>query len=156
MIFASATSSLARLAHFLANHWEVVVLIVGLLAALSVALAKGVKYGFRVLVAVAFVMLGAVVARAVLSFMHGGVTELIRFGVAWGPTVLFSLFVGVGTLVGVWRGLRKSLILAIHAVCVGVLCITLFFVLSRSRAVDAALLKIVNKFFEAFHRVRNP
>ncbi|MDE7395319.1 MAG: hypothetical protein K2M95_04290, partial [Clostridiales bacterium] len=110
MLAASVTNSLERLMHYLANHWEIVLLVVGISAALCVAIAKGVKYGFRVLTATFFTMLGAVVGRAVVLFVKGGKEELARVALALGPTVLFALIVGVGTLLGVRRGLRKSLI----------------------------------------------
>lgn len=148
MLTASATNSLARLMQFLANRWEIVLLVVGLASALIVGVAKGAKYGFRVLTAVFFTMLATVVLRAVSLFLRGGKTELIRFAVAWGPTVLFALIVGLATLMGVKRGLRKSLILAVHALCVAAVCITLFFVSVNSRKVDVALLRFVNLFFK--------
>ena len=42
-------------------------------------------------------------------------SELIKFLISWGPTILFSLIVIIATFVGFLRGYRKSKILAIHA-----------------------------------------
>ena len=35
-------------------------------------------------------------------------SELIKFLISWGPTILFSLIVIIATLVGFLRGYRKS------------------------------------------------
>ncbi len=71
---------------------------------------------------------------------------LIDLAIRWLPTVIFGLIVLVATLFGIWRGLRKSLILAIHAVCAGALCVAFFFILINVEEVDAGVLNFLNFF----------
>ena len=70
----------------------------------------------------------------------GIVDGVIKFG----PTVLFLVVILFSALVGLIRGFRKSLILAIHALCCATLCIVLFFVFTRSEAADGMLLRLIN------------
>ena len=63
-------------------------------------------------------------------------SELIKFLISWGPTILFSLIVIIATFVGFLRGYRKSKILAIHAAIVGTICLLLYLVCVRSKIFD--------------------
>ncbi|MCM1437719.1 MAG: hypothetical protein NC131_00710 [Roseburia sp.] len=72
--------------------------------------------------------------------------DLAAFLVKWVPTVLFTATVLIATLIGVKRGLRKSLILLAHEVGLAALCITAYAVLVNLPAVDGFTLKLVNFF----------
>ena len=117
-----------------------------LLIAIIIAL-KGVKRKFfRVLV---YVLAGLIptsylVYLAVQVILWENVTEQIAFAIAWLPTVLFVLIVLIATLRGLRRGLRKSIILALHATCAGALCVAFFFIMVGVEDVDAGSLNFVN------------
>lgn len=70
--------------------------------------------------------------------------NLIRFLIAWGPTILFVLIIILGIILGLLLGLRKSVLLTVQSFIVFVICLILFFVLVESKTVDALLLKLVN------------
>ena len=72
------------------------------------------------------------------------INYIIDLIVSYGPTALFLLIIFISTLAGLIRGLRKSLILATHAVCSATLCIILFFLLTRSELVDHYLLLMID------------
>lgn len=73
-------------------------------------------------------------------------SELIKFLISWGPTILFALIVTIATLVGLARGYRKSKILAIHAAIAGTVCLLLYFICVRSKIFDELTLSLVNLF----------
>ena len=68
------------------------------------------------------------------------ISTIIEYVIKFGPTVLFILAVLFPTITGLIRGFRKSLVLFIHASVVGILCLTLFMIFSKSTKFDAFLL----------------
>ena len=108
---------------------------------------KGVKRKFfRVLI---YILAGLIptsylVYLAVQVILWESVSEQIAFAIAWVPTILFVLIVLIATLRGLRRGLRKSLILALHATCAGALCVAFFFIMVCVEDVDAGTLNVVN------------
>ncbi|MDE6667026.1 MAG: hypothetical protein K2K38_01605 [Clostridia bacterium] len=88
--------------------------------------------------------LGIQVAQIAMRGDRGEILQLITFAISWGPTILFAVGVLIKVLRGVRRGLRKSLILALHATCAGVLCLAFFLVMVYVKEVDAASVSLVN------------
>ena len=72
------------------------------------------------------------------------INYIIDLAISYGPTILFLIIIFFAALSGLIRGLRKSVILAMHALCAATLCITLFFILTKNKTMDAFLLQIVN------------
>ena len=62
------------------------------------------------------------------------------------PTVLFILILALAIVLGLVRGFRKSVILAIQALVAFIACIILFVILSNNNNVDSNLVGIVNNF----------
>ena len=114
---------------------------------------KGVKRKFfRVLIYILvgliptayIVYLGVQAAMAAATGGNEAVLQLINFAISWGPTILFSVGVLIAVLRGMRRGLRKSLILTLHAACAGAVCIAFFFITVYVKEVDEGALKFVN------------
>lgn len=70
--------------------------------------------------------------------------ELIKSLIIWAPTILFVLSLLFYFLVGIIRGLRKSVILLIHATVSLGICATIFFLIVRSENMDETMVSIVN------------
>ena len=70
--------------------------------------------------------------------------ELLQNLIIWAPTLLFALSLLFYFLVGIIRGLRKSVILLIHATVSIAICATIFFLIVKSENVDATMVNIVN------------
>ena len=62
------------------------------------------------------------------------------------PTLLFVLILTVAIVLGLLRGFRKSLILAIQALVAFIACIILFAVLANNSNVDTNIVNIANNF----------
>lgn len=62
------------------------------------------------------------------------------------PTIIFLLFIVLGILFGIWRGFRKSLILAIQALIIFVCCLILYFVFVNNPSTDVMAVEIANNF----------
>ncbi len=71
---------------------------------------------------------------------------LLKFLVLWGPTILFSLILLSGFLMGVLRGLRRSRVFLIHRLIAGSIALTLFFLCVGSTFFDKAFLSLFNAF----------
>lgn len=70
--------------------------------------------------------------------------KVLKFSIAWLPTILFAVLVLFGFLRGLRRGLRKSVILFIHSLVALTICIVLYALLINNEAVDAFLLNTIN------------
>ena len=79
-----------------------------------------------------------------MTYIYENAELLTRILVSWVPTVVFVLGVLIGTIVGIKRGARKSIILFIHSMAIFALCITLFVLLVSVEEVDVFLLQITN------------
>ena len=62
------------------------------------------------------------------------------------PTLLFVLILATAVILGLVRGFRKSLILAIQALVAFIACIIIFAILSNNSNVDSNIVGIVNNF----------
>ena len=76
--------------------------------------------------------------------------ELIKSLIVWGPTLLFLLVLGFYFLVGVIRGLRKSVILLIHATASMTICIIIFFCIVNSENIDQTMVSLINYILNMF------
>lgn len=76
--------------------------------------------------------------------------ELIKSLIVWGPTLLFLLVLGFYFLVGVIRGLRKSVILLIHATASMTICIIIFFSIVNSENIDQTMVSLINYILNMF------
>ena len=66
---------------------------------------------------------------------------LMDFIVNWGPTLLFIIIVLCAIVLGMIRGFRKSVILFIHMLVVGVLCLCFYLWIVNQKEMDAILVK---------------
>ncbi|MGM9969050.1 MAG: hypothetical protein ACI35S_01490, partial [Anaeroplasma sp.] len=64
--------------------------------------------------------------------------------IIWIPTIIFLIFLILGFLFGLWRGLRKSLILAIQALAAFLICLILYFVIVKNAQTDYYVVSIAN------------
>ena len=91
-------------------------------------------------------ILVALIASLVVAALSWTVQEALDFGVKWSPTILFALIVVFQTWLNSWRGLRKSLILLLHSVIIGAVCIILYCLLISVPEVDGFMLKFADLF----------
>lgn len=140
----NAFASIAQLVEIAIAHWEISLLVLMAFTVLFIWLFKGVKGGIKATVAVLLIGALLLVVELAVQLVGKGITETVAFAVAWVPTVLFLLIVIVAALVGIRRGLRKSLILAVQAFCAAGVCIGLYFFCISGDTVDGALLNLVN------------
>lgn len=70
--------------------------------------------------------------------------KIIDLAVKWGPTLIFVLILLGYALTGLRRGYRKSLVLYIHSLIAGAICIFLYFILVDTKIGDQMLLTIIN------------
>lgn len=89
----------------------------------------------------------ALLINLIISATKWGLPDFVRFLVKWVPTVLFTVTVLLATLIGMKRGLRKSLILLAHEVAIAALCIILYALLVKLPEVDVIMLNVVDVFF---------
>lgn len=127
-------------------NWQM--LLFGIAAVLLLLTIVFRKFKLTVLILVlAAAGIGAVlIIDLIVEAIHWDLPDLVAFLVKWVPTVLFTATVLLATLIGVKRGLRKSLILLAHEVGIAALCITAYAVLVNLPAVDGFTLKVVNFF----------
>ena len=110
-------------------------------------LFKGFKRGIKFIVLGLILMAAAYLAYLTAQiFMWEDPLEIIAFFVSWGPTALFVLIVLTATLINAKRGLRKSLILSLHAVCAGAFSIAFFFICVSVKEVDYGVVNFANAF----------
>lgn len=79
------------------------------------------------------------------------INNLIRFLIAWGPTILFVLIVGIAVLLGFIRGTRKSLILAINSLVIFSLCFAGYLFLINIKEIDEISFQVINKVLGFFN-----
>ena len=89
---------------------------------------------------------GVLLADLIIEAISWDLPDLVAFAVKWVPTVLFTATVLLSTLIGLKRGLRKSLILLAHEVGAAAVCITAYLILVRLPAVNKFVLKTVDFF----------
>ena len=112
------------------------------------AIKHGIRYALFKYLLIALAI-GIVIGCGVylfIEFSKWETLDLITFAIRWLPTALFVLTVLIATLFGIWRGLRKSLILALHATLAGALCVAVFFILVNVKEVDSGMLSLINFF----------
>ena len=124
--------------------WELLIAALLLLIAVFIARGKGIKRAVAFLTVTFFLLGISFVTKYMTYLAFDDPAKAVRLGVAWGPTVAFAIALVWSTLFGVWRGFRKSAILALHAVCAAAVCLGLFFFFTRSAAFDRWLLKAIN------------
>lgn len=113
---------------------------------------NAIKHGIRhalfkyVLITLAIAVVIGCGVYLFIEFAKWETLDLITFAIRWLPTALFVLTVLIATLFGIWRGLRKSLILALHATVAGALCVAFFFIMVSVKEVDSGMLAFVNFF----------
>lgn len=70
--------------------------------------------------------------------------KIIDLAVQWGPTLIFVLILLGYAFTGFRRGFRKSMILYIHSLIAGAICISLYFILVNTVIGDQMLLTLIN------------
>ncbi len=127
-------------------NWQMLLFV---LAAVFLLMAIAFRK-FRTAVLIFVIVAGgigiALLVDLIVKAIHWDLPDLVTFLVKWVPTVLFTVTVLVSTLVGLKRGLRKSLILLAHEVAIAAVCIIIYAVLIKLPAVDGFVLKLVDAF----------
>lgn len=77
--------------------------------------------------------------------------DIAKFFIVWGPTLLFLIIVGIGILIGCWRGFRKSLILFVHMLAINVVCLILFLCLVNDANFDTNFVSFTNSILNNFN-----
>ena len=72
--------------------------------------------------------------------------NLIKYGIMFGPTILFALIVLIRTIIGYFSGGRRQVIFVIHSVIAFSICLILYFILVENKFFDKFILDVVNKF----------
>ena len=124
--------------------WELVAFSVLLAIAAVLACKKRYKGALLFFVVTVSIVAEELLFRYLVVWGIANPSAAIQLAVAWGPTYLFVKILLCSTLFGVWRGFRKSAILAVQAVCAAGVCLGLFFFCTRSAQVDTLLLKTIN------------
>ena len=76
--------------------------------------------------------------------------DLLKILIAWAPTFLFILSLLFYFVVGVIRGLRKSVIFLIHASISIAICAGIFFAITNSKDIDVTMVSLVNYVLSFF------
>ncbi len=63
-------------------------------------------------------------------------SEVFRWGIAWGPSIAFILCMLGGFLLGMLRGFRKSVILGIQAIIAGLICLITYLCIINMKGLD--------------------
>ena len=137
---------IANLIDLLLENWIISAAVLAVFASLCLGLFKGVKHGIRAMAVLLAVAITALLGMIIYYFAVKDIEGLIKFGIAWFPTIIFLIAVTLSTLVGIRRGLRKSLILMLHSVIVAGVCLGLFFFCVTSATFDRLLLSFINMF----------
>ncbi|MDE6398616.1 MAG: hypothetical protein K2L51_04785, partial [Clostridiales bacterium] len=124
--------------------WELLVAAFLLLIAVFIARGKGIKRAVAFVAVTFFLLAISFVSKYMTYLAFDDPAKAVRLGIAWGPTVCFAIALVWSALFGIWRGFRKSAILALHAVCAAAVWLGLFFYFTRSAAFDRWLLKVIN------------
>ena len=137
---------IANLIDLILENWIISAAVLAVFASLCLGLFKGVKHGIRAMGVLLAVAITALSGLVIYYFAVKDIDGLIRFGIAWFPTIIFLIAVILSTLVGIHRGLRKSLILMLHSVLIAGICLGLFFFCVTSATFDRLLLNFINMF----------
>nr|MDE7379803.1 hypothetical protein [Clostridia bacterium] len=136
-----------RFVNSIFDNWQMILFAILAVLLLLVIVFRKVKL-LRIIcfIAVPLIVL-ALLASLIyyIATMHS-LQNMVDLAVRWVPTVLFAAIVVLATWLGSWRGLRKSLILLLHEVIVGSLCIILYAVLIKLPQVNKFALDVVNFF----------
>ena len=135
---------IANLINLIIENWMISVAALAVFASLCLGLFKGAKHGIRAMSILLVLAIIGLCAFLVYYFIAKDLEGLIKFGIAWLPTIIFLIVIILSTLVGIRRGLRKSLILVLHAVIAAGICLGLFFFCVTSPVFDKLLLNIIN------------
>lgn len=128
-------------------NWQMILFVIlAVLLLMTIAFRK-FKLTAIIMGAIAIAIGVVLIIDLVIEAMKWDLVKLVSFLVRWVPTVLFAATVILATLIGVCRGLRKSLILLAHEVGAAAICIILYAVLVNMEAVDGFMLKFVDMFF---------
>lgn len=136
----------ADLVNLILDNWLISLVALAVFASVCLGLFKGIKHGIRALIALTVLIALAACGLLVYSYISKDLMGLIKFAIAWLPTILFMLIVLISTLVGISRGLRKSLILLLQAAISGGISLGLYFFFIKSQTFDKFLLDTVNAF----------
>ena len=71
---------------------------------------------------------------------------MMNFLIWYVPTILFALIFVTGLLMGLKRGFRKSVILAIHATVAFIICLVAYIIIVNDKATDSNIVSLVNNF----------
>lgn len=127
-------------------NWQMLLFVIAAVLLLTAIAFRKFKTATLILVLVAAGIGIALLVDLIIKAINWDLPDLVAFAVKWIPTVLFTVTVLVSTLVGLKRGLRKSLILLAHEAAVAAVCITVYAVLIKLPAVDRFALKAVDLF----------
>ncbi len=127
-------------------NWQMLLFAVAAVLLLLVILFRKFKLLAVILSISAVLIYIALGVILIINAISWKLPDFVAFLVKWVPTLLFTLAVLTKTLWGVWRGLRKSLILLAHEVGAAIVCIILFVALVKLPQVDVFLLNLVDTF----------
>ncbi len=136
----------ANLITIIIENWQLSCAVLAVFASLMLGLFKGVKHGVRLFIVLFIIACAYVSACIVFYFVNNDIDGLINFAIAWGPTIVFVTIIFFSTLIGIGRGLRKSLILFTHSLVIAGVCISAFLFCATSPAVDKFALDAINFF----------
>lgn len=72
--------------------------------------------------------------------------NIIKYGIMFGPTILFALIVLIRTIIGYFSGGRRQVIFVVHSIIAFSICLILYFILVENKFFDKFILDVVNKF----------
>lgn len=82
--------------------------------------------------------------------MLAGGSFMIEFLISWGPTFLFLLIILNGFIWGLIRGFRKTTILFIHMLIVGMICLIVFLAFLNGKNFDQNITSMTNSILNHF------
>ncbi|MDY5982505.1 MAG: Ig-like domain-containing protein [Anaeroplasma sp.] len=71
--------------------------------------------------------------------------QVISFLIHWLPTLIFLGMLGIGILFGLWRGMRKSIILAIQAGVLFIILLIVYLSIAGAASTDTGLFDLVSQ-----------
>ncbi|MCM1546442.1 MAG: hypothetical protein NC033_05340 [Clostridiales bacterium] len=128
-------------------NWQMLLFVIAAVLLLTAIAFRRFKTAVLIFLIVAGGIGAALIVDLIVEATSWSLPDLVTFAVKWVPTVLFTLTVLFSTLIGLKRGLRKSLILLLHEVVIAAVCIILYAVLVRLPAVDGFVLKLADMLF---------
>lgn len=140
----ASNAGVSAVFEFIFSNWIIPVSVLIAVFMLFIVLFKGFKRGYKLLIFALIVEGLCFIGWIITKLSQKNVIEIIDFCIIWGPTVLFAVIILTSTLVNAKRGLRKSLVLLLHSVCAGGVCIGLYFVCIKIPAVDETTLNFIN------------